>query len=512
MPKVSRRAFLKLAGPLPLLPVVMRHKQLLGAGRSNAPNVLVVVFDTLSAGNLSLYGYERRTTPHLARIAERATVFHNHYAGGNFTTPGTASLLTGTYPWSHRAFNFRARVDNRYRDKNLFRAFASAGYYRMAYTHNPLVDYFLYQFRDALDSYLGRETFYLASNPINQLVPRGDQDVGRRSEEFLINRTGQQTRPGSLLLSLLVRLGYKQYKQLELEPAWDQRFPEGLPAYNGDRSVFLLEQAMDGIHALSQAAPQPFLGYFHLLPPHDPYNPRREFVDLFRGSGSPAAKPEHRFTRHRTQAFLNEKRQRYDEYIAYVDAEFGRLHDRLAQSGQLDNTYLVLTSDHGELFERGIWGHGVRVLYEPLIRVPLIIVKPGQTKREDVHTPTSCVDLLPTLLHAAGQPVPAWCEGQVLPTFDGASPEAERSLFAVEAKRNSKYAALTRAIVAMRKGRYKLVHTFGYQGYSDSYELYDLVSDPEELHNLTATHAEVTAEMQAALAAKLLAVNQPYLG
>ncbi len=66
--------------------------------------MVVIVFDAFSAYNISLYGYQRETTPNIARWAERAVVYHNHNAGGNFTIPGTASLLTGTYPWTHRAF------------------------------------------------------------------------------------------------------------------------------------------------------------------------------------------------------------------------------------------------------------------------------------------------------------------------------------------------------------------------------------------------------------------------
>jgi len=72
-----------------------------GMDRSvTGPNVLVIVFDTLSAAHTSVDGYPRRTTPHLERFAERATVYHRHHSAGNFANPGTASLLTGAYPWS----------------------------------------------------------------------------------------------------------------------------------------------------------------------------------------------------------------------------------------------------------------------------------------------------------------------------------------------------------------------------------------------------------------------------
>ncbi len=64
--------------------------------------------------------------------------------------------------------------------------------------------------------------------------------------------------------------------------------------------------------------------------------------------------------------------------ILYADKEFGRFFDYLDSSGLLDNTWVVLTSDHGEMFERGIDGHDTEVLYEPVIRIPLMIFEPGR--------------------------------------------------------------------------------------------------------------------------------------
>ena len=97
MPDFNRRDFLKLAGMLPLGLAAPQLDRSLGL-QSDKKNVIIIVFDAFSAYNISLYGYGRETTPNITRLAERATVYHNHYAGSNFTTPGTASLLTGTYP------------------------------------------------------------------------------------------------------------------------------------------------------------------------------------------------------------------------------------------------------------------------------------------------------------------------------------------------------------------------------------------------------------------------------
>ena len=108
---LSRRDFLKLAGLASLGMVVPPSVQLASNRlQGTQKNVLIIVFDALTAYNISLYGYERETMPNLARLAKRATVYHNHFAGGNYTTPGTASLLTGTLPWTHRAIRFNGTV------------------------------------------------------------------------------------------------------------------------------------------------------------------------------------------------------------------------------------------------------------------------------------------------------------------------------------------------------------------------------------------------------------------
>ena len=96
-PPLSRRDFLKLMSALPPSALFSRFVEapLRPLRDPAAPNVLVVVFDTFAAQHISFLGYPRQTMPQLARIADRATVYHDHYAGGNWTTPGTASIRSG---------------------------------------------------------------------------------------------------------------------------------------------------------------------------------------------------------------------------------------------------------------------------------------------------------------------------------------------------------------------------------------------------------------------------------
>src|ERR1044071_6071176 len=135
--RLNRRDFLKLVSWLPIglsAPRVLQTLGLTSAAQGQPKNVIVVIFDAFSAHDISLYGYARQTTPNIDRLASRAVVYHNHFSGGNFTTPGTASLLTGVLPWTHRALNLNGKVIQPYIEDNIFSAFKD--YYRIAYTHN----------------------------------------------------------------------------------------------------------------------------------------------------------------------------------------------------------------------------------------------------------------------------------------------------------------------------------------------------------------------------------------
>jgi len=135
------------------------------------------------------------------------------------------------------------------------------------------------------------------------------------------------------------------------------------------------------------------------------------------------------------------------------------------------------------------------VLYEPVIRVPLLIAMPGQHERQDVHGLTSAVDLLPTLMEASGHDAPEWCEGRALVRKLGELPEESRSGFCVEAKSNPKWGPLRRATVALVGDRYKLIRYVGYDGLESEYELYDLIQDLEEQADL-AGDVRLAKELQ----------------
>ena len=506
---LSRRDFIKLISLMPFLYLdkpqfstipPQEKKQL--EGNQNSPNIIILVFDALSAKNMSIYGYPRDTTPNISKFARQATVFHNHYAAGNFTPSGTASLLTGAYPWHHRALQLKGRVAAQFQERNIF-SHLPQEYQSIAYSHNHNVTILLRQFSKYLNKIPALDELMVYGKLFSGRLFPNDFTTAFWGEDALV---GSHKRLSSSFIYSLI------YRNQFLNTLFSQnenyiiRFPRGI-SFTSQQQIFFLEDAIDWIIEQCLSMHQPFLGYFHLWPPHDPYNTRYDFVDIFNDGWLPRKKPSHFFTEHHSESDEINQRRYYDEYIAYVDSEFDRLISSLERSGLMENSYIILTSDHGEMFERGIVGHSTPTLYEPLIRIPLIISKPEQKHREDIFTNTSCVDLLPTLLTINNRDIPDWCEGVVLPTFGDFTESEPRSIFAVEAKMNSSFKPLEKGTVAVIEEQYKLINYFGYEGYDEVYELYDLQNDPEEIENLYQSKIVLATQLKRKLADKIKIQN-----
>ncbi len=501
--QITRRGILKLMAVLPLLSLSLPKgmaEASSGMQNSGLPNILTFVFDALSARNIPIFGYARNTTPNLARFAERATVYHAHHAGGNFTTPGTASLLTGVYPWTHRAIQIQGTALESFSDRNIFSIYPKDGF-SFAYTHNLQAEALLQQFRSQIGLFKRTRELALDDPEYSDRLFGPDDNVSFWSEQLILR--GGETKPSSLLGSLVYRV-LQLSKIKDLANVYGREFPHGIP--NLDDVYFILEDAINWLTSELPTLRTPYLGYFHILPPHGPYDTRDDFIGKFQDDFQPVAKPPSPFSEGYADEFINSNRMDYDEYLAYADAEFGLLYDALVQKKILDHTIVIVTADHGELFERGIVGHVTPVLYEPLIHIPLLISVPGQTQRQDVYSHTSAVDLLPTLAKLTGEPAPEWGEGKILPGFRDAPVQDDRSVFAVEAKSSPKQGALNQVTVAVIKGDYKLIYYKGYPQ-TPAPELFNLADDPEELHDLASTQPSMAAELQQEIEDQLRRTN-----
>jgi arylsulfatase A-like enzyme len=168
----------------------------------------------------------------------------------------------------------------------------------------------------------------------------------------------------------------------------------------------------------------------------------------------------------------------YDGQIAAMDEALGELLAALRKRGRYENALVIVAADHGELLgEHGQMGHMGRMLYEPLLRVPLVVKRPGPARRgRVVDTPVQLVDLVPTVAQVVGVSAPEGVEGQPL---DGGLRQvyAEEGInpFLVE-----RYGAFyDRAVQVVYDGAYKLISTS-----RGERMLFDLAADPGEASDL----------------------------
>ena len=507
MRKFSRRDFLKLGGSVlgSGLASTLLSKSAHAAGTS--PNIIVLVCDAMSARNLSLYGYPRKTTPNLEKLAEKAIVYHKHYANGSFTVPGTSSLLTGLLPWTHRAVNAAGIIkQKKYVEHNIFHLLGK-DYFKLAFTQNYWADNLLQQFLPDIDSLLPPSEFNLINGGAIYKKFKNDAVMSNHALENMLYYRN------SLLLSFIFGLYYDR----RIKDIASGSYPFGYPVAQFHDNVFTMSDLFEGLTKKIMELHEkeaPFFSYFHIFPPHDPYNPHKDFAGMFDKDGYiPVVKHEHPLSPDLTQEGLNAKRNDYDSFIANLDLEIGGLIDNLEEQGILQNTYFILTADHGEMFERGEYGHFTPLIYDPVIHIPLMILAPGNGSRQDITTPTNNLDLLPTILNLAGKEIPDSVEGMLLPGLGGIE-NKNRAIISMDAKECSAHLPFTKATYSLIKGNFKLIHYTGYDHkYKDHYEFYDLEQDLEELQDKLSSvqFQSIIEEMKRELSRSIDSANKSLL-
>jgi len=174
-----------------------------------------------------------------------------------------------------------------------------------------------------------------------------------------------------------------------------------------------VDQTLDWV-AVHCTRPRPFFVWLHLFDPHTPHTPPDPYADGLRPAGPMGLGPVRAWVPFRElgprgfdEPVLGGNRDLYDGEVAYVDRQVGRLLDGLASRGLLDTTLVALVADHGEnLGEHGLLYRHVG-LFDTTTHVPLLVRWPGPPRpgrRFDGLVQT--IDLFPTLLAAAGLPVP----------------------------------------------------------------------------------------------------------
>ena len=393
-------------------------------------NFLLITFDALSAEDMSLYGYRLPTTPNIEAFAGKATTFTNFFSASTFTTPCVATMLTGLYPSESHVYQMKGRVGGQALEKSLPQSMRAGGYAAGSFFSNPYAYYLAKGLKSQFDflpepvfQQGGLQHLWNATGPLHQ-----DSGFGSRIDEYVD------------LANLFSFLGRLPVNLIE-------RF----------RAAASFEQAREILGKL----PDGFFLWVHVMTPHGPYLPdsteRGRFLpsnvqQLFEGEGKPRWKPHYDPDQ---QSLVDQWRLRYDEFILTADREFGAFMSELENGGRLRDTTVVVSADHGESFEGGVFQHDSAYLTRPVIHIPLIIRKPRQQGSARVAFTADQTALAPTILELAGQPKPDWMRGQSLAGWlsrDGQG-EGEGLAFCQYLETNSVFKPLHHGTVGVIDGR-----------------------------------------------------------
>ncbi len=321
---------------------------------AGAPNVLLLILDTVRASSLSLYGYPLSTTPHLEELARHGVTFDWAISPAPWTLPSHASMFTGRWP-SELTADWLSPLEQE--EVTLAEVLAARGYRTGGFTANVLAT--------GVKSGLAQGFGHYEAIPLKLGVLLQSTAIGYRLfNSFVVWRLDGQ------------RVGRKSASMV--------------------RSAFL-----DWIG--DRPGDQPFFAFLNFFDAHRPYDPGPGFLGRF---GPVTENSERLVGALNTEgsrlsldsAFVAERRWRYAEAIATIDEEIGAIVAGLESRGLLENTIIVVTSDHGELIgEHGLFGHG-HSLYLEETHVPLLIVAPHRVPAVGrVDQPVSLRHVAPTI-------------------------------------------------------------------------------------------------------------------
>jgi len=412
---------------------------------AKSPNILLIVLDTVRAESLSLHGYEKPTTPNLEEFARSGAYFESAWSTSPWTLPSHASLFTGRYP-HELSSGWYAPLDDTF--PTLAEVLSGFGYFTSGFVANtPYCSY-----ETGLDRGFAHYEDYSISAG----------EVLRSSS--LIRR--------SMLQFFDLRRAFGQYDLL------------------GRKNAAEINDAF--LNWLDRAPRKPFFAFLNYFDAHDPYLPPSlpealdsYTVDEYRLLCSWWFMDKGNLSPRETRV----ARDAYERSIAYMDGQIANLLDELRSREVLDDTVVVITSDHGEMFgEQGLYGHG-NCLYRPVLEVPLLIVYPSSVPQGlRVSKPVSLRDIPATLIDLSGQEEVTTFPGISLTRFWQRSWDEDGEGLIL-----SEIAAPCRVPPdhgrsPVAKGRMQAILRAG-QRYiknlaTGSEELYDLQADPSELNNL----------------------------
>lgn len=358
--------------------------------RASGPNLLLIGSDTLRADRVGVQRGGRPLTPNIDALAARGTRFGACYVPCARTAPSLISMLTGTWPHTHGIRdNFVSDAETQLETVALPATLRALGYRSAAVSDWCGAD--LGKFS------LGFDILDLPDDQWNlkYLIRQGPKDIRLFLSLFLHNRIGRQLLPEVYYLGGVpqtTQLGRRGRRMVSRLAARGEPFLLNL-FYSTTHPPFASEYPHYVGHADPDYAGESKFAMARLTEP----------FEIIRRQGEP-----------REEFDLDQILDLYDGCVAQFDDEVGRMLRHLERNGLLDNTVVVLYSDHGmEFFEHGTWGQGNSALGDFSARIPLVIADPRLAPGVRVDQVVRTIDLFPTLLELLQAPS-VKCEGHSL--------------------------------------------------------------------------------------------------
>jgi len=336
-----------------------------------SPNVLLIVVDTLRADHVSSYGYTRPTTPAIDNIAEQGVLFENAIAPSSWSLPSHASLVTGRYPFEHGMQNVEPMPwlgwGNSALNKlpTLGELLQKHGYRTAAFSANRV--YFTSNVGLGRGFIHFEDYFYSVADSFVRTL------YGREFARLYLSRSDK-----SLVRRTLRRMGFTSLLDRDTE-GWE---PNGGARGVRKRGQEVNRETLRWIDR-TRSSQHPFFAFLNYMDAHDPYALPPNYSTPAWDKGTAI--------------------DRYDDGVAYADQCIGALLRSLEQRGLVNNTLVVITSDHGEeLGEHGLHFHA-QALYWEEIHVPLVIWYPGHVPAgARISVPVSETAIPATILDLLG--------------------------------------------------------------------------------------------------------------
>jgi len=431
------------------------------------PDVLIIMADQMAPSALPFHGHPVTRAPAMSWLAESGVVFDAAYTASPLCAPARASFLTGLLPSRNRVYDNAAEFSS---EIPTFAHYLRAAGYRTV---------------------LSGKMHFCGPDQLHGFEERLTTDIYPADYGWTPDWNRPHERPSWYhdMSSVLQAGPCVRSNQLDFD----------------DEVAFAAERSLFG-HIRSRDE-RPFCYVVSFSHPHDPFTIPRKWWDLYRDTEIPmprAGRPDAELHPHErrlrevcamngvsvTAEHVRAARRAYYGAISYVDDHVAALIGLLRETGRLDNTVIIVTSDHGEMLgERGAWYK--MSCYEGSVRVPLVITAPALFSPARVSAPVVTLDLLPTLVGLANDDGPAGIVGpldgrSLLPHLSG---HPDRDDVAIEYLAEGAVAP----IVMVRQGRHKFIHSP-----ADPDQLFDLVADPDEQVNLAgnASSAGLVAQLQ----------------